>query len=99
MSQKELLALPVASWAEDRAHLYLWTTNTNLRDAFDLMEAWGFAYVTTLTWVKPSFGLGAYFRTTTEHVLFGVRGRRPVAPSRAFIAPCSFEVRLFAMDG
>ena len=26
-----------------------------------------------LTWVKPSLGLGNYFRGTTEHVLFGVR--------------------------
>ena len=39
------------------------------------MEAWGFKFVTMLTWVKTSFGLGTYFRTTTEHALFGVRGR------------------------
>jgi N6-adenosine-specific RNA methylase IME4 len=75
MTQKELLALPVASWAEDQAHLYLWSTNANLPDAFELMKRWGFQNITTLTWVKPSFGLGSYFRTTTEHVLFGVRGR------------------------
>ena len=30
MSQKELLALPVNSWADEQAHLYLWSTNTNL---------------------------------------------------------------------
>jgi MT-A70 len=30
MSQKELLALPVGSWAEEEAHLYLWTTNADL---------------------------------------------------------------------
>jgi N6-adenosine-specific RNA methylase IME4 len=76
MPQKELLALPVISWAETDCHLYLWTTNYELRKAFELMEAWGFRYITTLTWVKtPAFGLGAYFRNTTEHVLFGVRGR------------------------
>ena len=78
MSQKELLALPVNSWADEQAHLYLWSTNTNLPDAFELMEAWGFKFVTMLTWVKTSFGLfglGTYFRTTTEHALFGVRGR------------------------
>jgi len=75
MSQKELLALPVATWADERAHLYLWSTNANLPDAFQLMEAYGFKFMTMLTWVKPSFGLGTYFRTSTEHVLFGVRGR------------------------
>jgi N6-adenosine-specific RNA methylase IME4 len=75
MSQKELLALPVGSWAEEEAHLYLWSTNADLPDAFELMERWKFKYITTLTWIKPTFGLGSYFRTTTEHVLFGVRGR------------------------
>jgi N6-adenosine-specific RNA methylase IME4 len=74
MSQKELLALPVRSWADDPAHLYLWTTNADLPDAFELMEAWEFKYMTMITWVKPSFGMGSYFRTSTEHVLFGVRG-------------------------
>jgi N6-adenosine-specific RNA methylase IME4 len=43
--------------------------------AFELMERWKFKYITTLTWIKPTFGLGSYFRTTTEHVLFGIRGR------------------------
>ena len=74
MSQKELLALPISSWADDPAHLYLWTRNADLPDAFQLVEAWGFKYLTMLTWVKPYFGMGSYFRTSTEHVLFGVRG-------------------------
>jgi N6-adenosine-specific RNA methylase IME4 len=75
MSQEELLMLPVASWADPQSHLYLWAANFNIPDALERMEAWGFKFVTLLTWVKPSFGLGSYFRTTTEHVLFGVRGR------------------------
>ena len=74
MTQKELLALPVFSWADDPAHLYLWSTNANLRDALELMKAWGFEFKTMITWVKPSFGMGSYFRTSTEHVLFGVCG-------------------------
>lgn len=52
MSQKELLALPISSWADDPAHLYLWTRNADLPDAFQLVEAWGFKYLTMLTWVK-----------------------------------------------
>jgi hypothetical protein len=58
MTQKELLALPVASWAAGEAHLFLWTTNTNMSDALELMEAWGFKFVTILTWVKPTVALG-----------------------------------------
>jgi N6-adenosine-specific RNA methylase IME4 len=42
MSQKELLALPVGSWAEEEAHLYLWSTKADLPDAFELMGRWKF---------------------------------------------------------
>jgi N6-adenosine-specific RNA methylase IME4 len=75
MSQEELLALPVREWVEEDAHLYLWATNLHMPDACELMQAWGFDHKTILTWVKPKWGLGDYFRNQTEHVLFGVRGK------------------------
>jgi N6-adenosine-specific RNA methylase IME4 len=75
MSLAELAGLDVEERAAEQAHLYLWTTNGFLREAFDLVDAWGFEYRTCLTWVKPQIGLGNYFRSSTEHVLFGVRGR------------------------
>jgi len=68
----ELRALDIP--ANDNAHLYLWITNRSLPKGFQLLDDWGFRYVTMLTWVKPSFGMGNYFRGSTEHVLFGVRG-------------------------
>ena len=74
MTHEELLALPVGGWAEDDAHLYLWTTNNFMTRAVELMARWGFQHKTVLTWVKPRWGLGSYFRNSTEHVLFGVRG-------------------------
>ncbi len=74
MSIDEVAALPVGELAADNAHLYLWITNRSLPKGFALLERWGFRYVTMLTWVKPSFGMGNYFRGSTEHVLFGVRG-------------------------
>ena len=64
--------------ADDDCHLYLWVTNRSLPKAFRLLERWGFRYITCLTWVKPSFGMGNYFRGQTEHVLFGVRGSLPL---------------------
>jgi ParB/RepB/Spo0J family partition protein len=75
MGRNELLALPVASWAEDECHLYLWATNANLPLAVECMAAWGFTHKSVLTWVKPRFGLGKFFRGSTEHVLFGTRGQ------------------------
>jgi N6-adenosine-specific RNA methylase IME4 len=74
MTHDELLALDVAQWAEDNCHLYLWTTNNFIARAGELMTRWGFQHKTVLTWVKPRWGLGSYFRNSTEHVLFGVRG-------------------------
>lgn len=74
MSFDELMALPVADRAADSCHLYLWITNRSLPKGFALMEQWGFRYVTCVTWCKPSIGMGNYFRGSTEHVLFGIRG-------------------------
>jgi len=77
MSIREIVNMPVRSIAADNAHLYLWATNNFLHDAIHVMEAWGFRYITTITWAKDRIGLGQYFRGQTEHCLFGVRGRLP----------------------
>jgi N6-adenosine-specific RNA methylase IME4 len=69
----EVLEIPAA----DNAHLYLWVTNGFLREGLDLLQSWGFDYKTMLTWVKPQIGLGNYFRSATEHVLFGLKGSLP----------------------
>lgn len=74
MSQAQLLELQVPDWAEDECHLYLWSTNNFIPHAVELVAAWGFAYKTLLTWVKPRIGMGSYFRGSTEQVLFAVRG-------------------------
>ena len=70
----EIEALPINKLADENCHLYIWVTNRSLPKAFHLMEAWGFRYITCLTWVKPSIGMGNYFRGSTEQVLFGVKG-------------------------
>ncbi len=77
MTLEEIGALPVAEYAEPDCHLYLWTTNTFLPDAIDVLKAWGFRYITLITWAKSRIGLGHYFRGQTEHCLFGVRGNLP----------------------
>lgn len=72
MTLTELAELHIPAAAN--AHMYLWVTNSFIRAGFDLLEAWGFMYKTTLTWCKPQIGMGNYFRNNTEHVLFAVRG-------------------------
>jgi N6-adenosine-specific RNA methylase IME4 len=63
----------------DNAHLYLWATNKYLKEAFEVMEAWGFTYSTTLVWCKNRMGggLGGAHRITTEFCLFGRKGNLP----------------------
>lgn len=78
MTIPELCAIDVAKLAAPDAHLYLWTTNGFLREAFEVVEAWGFTYKTCLTWVKPQIGMGNYFRSVTEHIYFATRGRLPI---------------------
>lgn len=77
MTVKQIKALRVRDIAADNAHLYLWCTNNYLPDALEVMKAWGFEYVTMVTWPKPRMGIGQYFRGKTEHCLFGVRGALP----------------------
>jgi len=83
MSIEELLALPVGRYADADCHLYLWITNRSLPKGFRLLESWGFRHVTMLTWPKPSFGMGNYFRGQTEHVLFGVKGSQQLRRKNA----------------
>lgn len=78
MTVKAIAAVPVAELAAPDSHLYLWATNNYLPDGLAVMAAWGFRYVTTITWAKEgNIGLGQYFRGMTEHCLFGVRGQPP----------------------
>jgi N6-adenosine-specific RNA methylase IME4 len=77
MTLAEIKALPVANLAERDAHLYLWTTNRFLVDAYGVAATWGFVPSTLLTWCKApmGLGLGGAYSITTEFVLFCRRGR------------------------
>jgi len=79
MPFSQILDLPVASLKhESGCHLYLWATNTHLEKALEVVRAWGFRYVTTITWFKERIGLGQYFRNLTEHCLFCVHDSLPL---------------------
>ena len=90
MDVKEIQALPVAEYAQDQSHLYLWCPNALLQDGLSILKAWGFTYKTNLVWLKTrkdggpdGRGVGFYFRNVTELLLFGVRGKlRTLAPGR-----------------
>lgn len=83
MSMDDIRRLPVAKLADRDAHLYLWTTNSFMEEAYSVARAWGFRPKTILTWAKtkkdgsgsPSMKTGYWYRSATEHALFCVRGK------------------------
>ncbi len=91
MSLEDIKALPVADAASRDAHLYLWVPNALLLEGIDVLQAWGFRYVSNVVWAKrrkdggpDGRGVGFYFRNVTELILFGVRGSmRTLAPARS----------------
>lgn len=53
MGLDDIAALPVRTLAARDSHLFIWTTGPCLRQAFDVIEAWGFRYsAIAFTWVK-----------------------------------------------
>jgi N6-adenosine-specific RNA methylase IME4 len=78
MSIAAIAALPVGPIAHEHSILWLWTTNAHMREAFGVVESWGFQQKTILTWVKDNFGFGDWLRGKTEHALFCTRGRPTV---------------------
>ena len=82
MTLAEISAMPVCELAHpDGCHLYLWTTNKFLPDAFTVISEWGFFYSTTLVWAKNTMGggLGGAYGISTEYVLFARRGSLPAS--------------------
>lgn len=72
----QLRALDLKQWADPiGCHLYCWVTNNFMAEACKLVAHWGFQHRVVITWIKPPpFGLGSYFRNSTEHVLFATLG-------------------------
>ena len=69
--------MPVGDLVDpEGCHLYLWATNNYLPAAFECIKAWGFEYITTITWMKDKVGLGQYYRGITEHCLFATTKKR-----------------------
>jgi site-specific DNA-methyltransferase (adenine-specific) len=80
MDIEDIKNLPIKDIIADKAHLYLWVTNPFIAEGLEVCKAWGFEYKTLITWVKlyksgeKEMGMGYYFRSCTEHIIFGIKG-------------------------
>ena len=89
MSLEQIMKEPIPKLAEDGCHIYLWTTQRFLPDAFRVLEAWGVRYIFTMVWNKPGgfqpYGLPQY---NCEFCLFGKIGTLDFETTQGFF--CSF---------
>ena len=80
MSIDEICALPVSVLAASDCLLWLWSLNTMLPQALQVIEAWGITYKTGGHWVKTTvkgklnMGTGYILRGAGEPFLIGTRG-------------------------
>ena len=83
MDIKDIMEFDVGSITEDDSVLLMWATFPCLPEAMNLIDAWGFTYVTNaFTWVKRNkksegwfWGLGHYTRANAEICLLARKGR------------------------
>ena len=81
MGNQDILNMGISNVVADNAHLYLWVTNPFLYMGLEVCKQWGFEYKTLITWVKtykdgtPEMGMGYYFRSCTEHIIFGAKNK------------------------
>jgi len=81
---EEIKQIPIPEWADDPSFIFLWVTNSKdrktktpiIKMGFDLLDHWGFTYFTTITWDKKTGPCPfSPFQVSTEHVLFGYKGK------------------------
>lgn len=77
LSVQEIHNLPIVQLLKPDAYVFLWTTCSFLKDAFDAIDAWGLRYRQIITWTKD-YGMGRPPYTATEHCLMCTNGN----PSR-----------------
>lgn len=98
MNIEDIKALPVKELAEKDCALFLWITFPMLREAWSVMDAWGFTYKSVaFVWIKqnkktPSlfWGMGYWTRANAELCVIATKGspkRESKAVHQVIISP------------
>lgn len=54
MTLEDIKNFPIKDYANQGSHIYMWTTNKFLREAFEVFDAWGVRFHLMLVGVKPA---------------------------------------------
>ena len=75
MSDKEIIELNVADYADDNCVLFVWTTDAHLEVAIKAINNWGFKYKTVaFTWNKKRGFMGKWTVKQCEICLLATKG-------------------------
>lgn len=82
MDIEDIKALPVGELADKDCALFLWVTFPMLKEAWSVMEAWGFTFKTVaFVWIKQNrrsdglfTGMGYWTRANAEICLLATKG-------------------------
>jgi len=92
MKLEDIKALRVNEIADDNCILFMWATYPMLKEALEVIEAWGFTYKSiAFQWLKlnprsktPFYGLGRWTRGNTEPCLLATKGKPKRISSSVF---------------
>jgi len=81
MTIKDIKELPIKEITEDNCALFMWCTDSHLKEGIEVMESWGFKYKTiAFVWIKKTNKGNTYKNVapwtlkSTEICLFGTKG-------------------------
>ena len=74
MPIEDLKTMAIKDISATDSVLFLWATNPQLKDALELIDAWGFEYKTNFVWEKSNHTAGFYVYGQHELLLIAVRG-------------------------
>ena len=83
MDYKDICKLPIEKISDKDSIIFLWATFPQLREALEVIKAWGFEYKTVgFVWIKVNpnqplkefFGIGYYTKSNAEICLLGTKG-------------------------
>ena len=76
MTDQEILKFPINNFADESSILFLWTTHSKIRFAFDILDQWDFKYIATGVWHKQDQINLNGIQFSTEFYLIAYRGKR-----------------------
>jgi len=83
---------PIQDKFTQNAVLFLWATPPKIRDAMEVIDAWGFQYITQAVWIKNRLGMGYWWMQKHEILLLAKKGNFP-APKTGSRPPSIIQAK------